>query len=100
MCGRHTLLPTSLKTIIPFEQTGNAWFRGGFADVWKGVHGGRDVAVKVLRMYASGDSKRVIQVSCQLCFVLACLHADSALYRGSARRLLYGKPCGIRTSYL
>ena len=73
MCGRHALLPTSMKTPVPFEQTGNALCRGGFADVWKGEHCGRDVAVKVLRTYSGGDLRKVLGLSCCLCFLLcAC----------------------------
>ena len=64
MCGRGALLPTSLKVPISFEQTGNPLFRGGFADVWKGEHYGRDVAVKVIRIYSDSDLQRVIGVSC------------------------------------
>ena len=100
MCGRHALLPTSLKTPISSEQTGNALYRGGSADVWKGVHDGRDVAVKVLRTYTSGELLGVIKASCWLCYVPVCLRADSAPCRDSARKLLYGKPCDIRTSCL
>ena len=63
MCGRHALLPTTLRTQISFEQTGDVLYRGGFADVWKGEHCGRDVAVKVLRTYSNGDLRKVIGVS-------------------------------------
>ena len=38
-------------------------YRGGFADVWKGEHCGRDVAVKVLRIYSDSDLQRVAGVS-------------------------------------
>ena len=100
MCGRHALLPTSLKTPISFEQTGNALYRGGSADVWKGIHDGQDIAVKVLRTYTNGDLQRLIKVSCWLHSVPTCLCADGILYRGSAGRLLYGKLSGIRTFYL
>ena len=100
MCGRHGLLPTSLKAPIPFEQTGDALYRGGCADVWKWVHAGQDVAVKVIRTYISEDLQRVIKVSCWLCSGAVWLCANSALYRGSARRLLCGKPSNIQMSYL
>jgi len=63
MCGRHALLPTSLKVPVSFEQTGHALYRGGFADVWKGEHCGRDVAVKVIRIYSDSDLHRVVGVS-------------------------------------
>ena len=63
MCGRHTLLPATLKTSIPFKRTGDAMFRGGFADVWREEHRGRDVAVKVIRIYSNSELQRVIGVS-------------------------------------
>ena len=66
ICSRHALLPTSLKAPISFERTGDAMYRGGFADVWKGKHCGRDVAVKVLRTYSNGDLQKVMGVSCYL----------------------------------
>jgi len=64
MCGRHAVLPKTLKTPISFERTGDALYRGGFADVWKGEHCGRDVAVKVIRIYSDSELQRVIGVSC------------------------------------
>ena len=62
MCGRHALLPTALKIPVSFERTGDALYRGGFADVWKGEHCGLDVAVKVIRIYSDSDLQRVIGV--------------------------------------
>ena len=99
MCGRHRLLPTTLKTPISSEPTGNALCRGGFADVWKVEHCGRDVAVKVLRTYSNGDLQKVLGVSCWLCSFPVFLHADSAVCRDSVRKLSCGKPSAIRTSY-
>ena len=64
MCGRHAVLPTTLKIPISFERTGNALYRGGFADVWKGKHCERDVAIKVIRVYSGGDLQKVIGVGC------------------------------------
>ena len=64
MCSHHALLPTALKIPVSFERTGDALYRGGFADVWKGEHCGRDVAVKVIRIYSDSDLQRVIGVSC------------------------------------
>ena len=44
MCGGHALLPTALNIPVSYERTGDALYRGGFADVWKGEHRGREVA--------------------------------------------------------
>ena len=72
ICGRHALLPTTLKTPISVERTGDVMFRGGFADVWKGDHCGRDVAVKVMRIYSESELQRVIGVSYWLCSLFPC----------------------------
>ena len=98
MCGRHALLPTTLKTPISFEPTGNVVYSGGYADVWKGEHCGRDVAVKVIRIYSNNELQRVIGVSRWLRFVPTCLCIDTTLCRGSVRRLSCGKPSGIQMS--
>jgi hypothetical protein len=63
-CGRHALLPRTLEIPICYDRTGVALFRGGFADVWKGEHRGRDVAVKVIRTYSNSDLQKIIGVSC------------------------------------
>jgi len=67
MCGRHALLPTTLKIPVSCGQTGDALYRGGFADVWKGEHCGQEVAIKVIRIYSDSDLQKVIGVSYQLC---------------------------------
>jgi len=36
--------------------------RGGFADVWKGRHEGREVASKVLRIYLTNDFEQIKKV--------------------------------------
>jgi hypothetical protein len=64
-CGRHALLPRTLKIPDCGDRTGVALFRGGFADVWKGEHRGRHVAVKVIRTYSNSDLQKIIGVSCR-----------------------------------
>ena len=66
-CGCHALLPRTLKVSASYDRTGAASFRGGFADVWKGKHRGRDVAVKVIRTYSNSDLQKIVGVSCWLC---------------------------------
>ena len=63
-CGRHALLPTRLKILVSYDQTGDAMYRGGFADVWKGKHCDKDVAVKVIRTYSNADLQKIIGVIC------------------------------------
>ena len=43
---------------------------GGFADVWKGSHEGKDVAAKVLRLYTTSDFERARNVGNTQPFVL------------------------------
>ena len=96
MCGRYALLPRTLEIPICYDRTGVALFSDGFADVWKGKHCGRDVAVKVLRTYSSSDLQKITGVGPRLCFLSTCRCADQALDRGSAKKSLRGKPSGIQ----
>jgi hypothetical protein len=66
MCGRHALLPRGLRITVCYDQTGAVLYRGGFADVRKGEHCGRDVAVKVLRTYSDDDLQKLIGVGHRL----------------------------------
>ena len=62
MCGRNSLLPTVLQIPDCRSPASVALYRGGFGDVWKGEHYGREVAVKVLRIYSTSDLQRIIGV--------------------------------------
>ncbi|KAF9649062.1 kinase-like protein [Thelephora ganbajun] len=64
-CGHHKLVPATLKIPICYDRTSHALYKGGFADVWKGEHRGRDVAVKVIRMYSTSDLKKVVGRFCK-----------------------------------
>jgi hypothetical protein len=77
MCGRHALLPRTLKIQVCCDGTGTALYRGVFADVWKGQHCGRDVAVKVIRTYSDDDLQTVIDVRFWSYFLSMCLCADT-----------------------
>ena len=81
VCRRHALLPRVLQIPVRYDRTRDALFRGGFADVWKGEHDGREVAVKVLRTYATSDFQKIIGVGCSLCSLFACKPTDSAVQR-------------------
>jgi hypothetical protein len=39
-------------------------YRGGFGDVFKDQYQGREVAVKVLRVYGTSDFKKIRKVGC------------------------------------
>ena len=40
-----------------YDPTDDALYRGGYADVWKGEYRGREVAVKVIRLYWKGSQR-------------------------------------------
>jgi len=73
-----------MKVTVWYDRTNAALYRGGFADVWKGVYRGRDVAVKVIRTYSNSDLQKIVGVSYWL--FSACLCTDRAPCRGSARK--------------
>jgi len=65
MCARHTLVPRSLKIESFDDSPGVLLYRGGFGDVSKRTYQGREVAVKVLRTYATSDLQNITRVGCQ-----------------------------------
>ena len=40
-------------------------YHGGFAEIWKGKHQGREVAVKVLKVYKTSNLVKIIKVDSQ-----------------------------------
>lgn len=67
MCGRHTLLPNTLKIPLCYDPTSGAFDRGACGDLWAGKYHGRGVAVKVMRVYSKDDLRRIGGVSFLLC---------------------------------
>jgi len=67
-----------MKIPVWCDQTGRAFYRGGFADVWKGKYRNQDVVMKVLRTYSTSDLQKVIGVGCWLPSLFACQHANRA----------------------
>ena len=47
---------------VCYDRTRVALYKGGFADVWKGEYRGREVAVKVIRLYSRDVLEGVINV--------------------------------------
>ena len=84
ICGRQALLPRSLQIPLCYDRSDSPLYRGGYADVWKGEHRGRHVAVKVLRVYSTSDFDKITSVGP---FGLSEIPADSVdACRCSARR--------------
>ena len=65
ICGRQGLLPKSVQIPLCYNRTDPPLYRGGFAEVWKGKHQGREVAVKVLKVSEASDLAKVTKVSSQ-----------------------------------
>lgn len=68
-CGRHSVLPRSLQLPFCYDRQGFALHSGGFADVWKGEHCGREVAVKVIRAPSYKDLEKIVGVGHLLCYI-------------------------------
>ena len=64
VCGNHGLLPRASEIRVSYNHASCSAYRGGYADVWKGKHCERDVAVKVIRIYTKTDLQKAIGVSC------------------------------------
>ena len=65
VCGRQGLLPSSVQIPLCYNRTDPPLCHGGFAEVWKGKHQGREVAVKVLKISTTSDLAKVTKVSSQ-----------------------------------
>jgi hypothetical protein len=62
ICGRQALLPKSLTIPLCYNPTETPLCHGGFADVWKGQCDGREVAVKVLKVYRTSNFEKIRKV--------------------------------------
>ena len=63
-CALHSLLPESLQIKVEYDPTTFPHAHGGFAFVWKGKCGNREVAVKVLKTDSKKDIQKIVRVSC------------------------------------
>lgn len=64
ICGHHRLLPASYKLTSGLRKGDRPIGNGGFAEVWKGSYNGRQVAIKVLKVYETSDMEDIGRVSC------------------------------------
>ena len=72
MCGRHALLPRSLQIPLCYNRLDTPLYDGGSANVWRGNHEGRPVAVKALKVYQSSNIVRIRSVG-SFCMVRVCI---------------------------
>ena len=61
-CARCALFPRSLRIELCDNPDGAVMYRGGFGDVSKREYQGREVAVKMLRIYTSSDPQKIIRI--------------------------------------
>ena len=71
-CGNHALLPRSVQISLRYNRADAPRYQGGFGEVWKAEHEGRDVAVKVLKVYMTSDLVKITRVG-SLAFWWACV---------------------------
>lgn len=64
-CGRHSLLPETLRVPTCYDRAGYPLHWGRYADVWKGTCHNQDVAVKVIRTYSNEDFHKVVRRFCK-----------------------------------
>ncbi|KAF9646800.1 kinase-like protein [Thelephora ganbajun] len=83
ICGRQALLPRSLQIPLRYSRLDNPLYQGGCADVWKGEHQGRRVAVKVLRVYAISNFDEITKVLQGGCYMEDSLPSKRATIVGS-----------------
>ena len=65
ICAHNALFPRSLRIELRDNRDNIVLYRGGFGDVSKREHQGRDVAIKRLRIYDTSDLQKVIRVGRQ-----------------------------------
>ena len=56
------MLPRSVQIPLCYNRMDAPLYHGGFAEVWKGEHQGREVAVKVLKVYVTSDLVKITKV--------------------------------------
>ncbi|KAF9642812.1 kinase-like protein [Thelephora ganbajun] len=65
ICGRQALLPRSVQIPLCYDQADTPLYHGGYAEVWKGRHQEREVAVKVLKVYSTSDFDQITRRFCK-----------------------------------
>ena len=63
MCSRQRMVPKSMLAGEHLNGELIEEYEGGHATIYRGVHEGRPVAVKVMRVYATSDSDKCCSVN-------------------------------------
>ena len=67
MCSHYVLIPRSIQIPFYYDRTEDPRYEGGLAKVWKGEHNGIEVAVKVLKVFATSDLVKIKRVGFPVC---------------------------------
>ncbi|KAF9644752.1 kinase-like protein [Thelephora ganbajun] len=79
ICGRQALLPISLQIPLCYDPMAIPECSGGFADVWKGRHDGREVAAKALRVHSTNNLDQIRKRFCREVVTWRTLHHPNVL---------------------
>jgi hypothetical protein len=92
LCSSQETLPKPCILPIELETTDPPHAKGGFADVWKVTHDGRDLAFKVLRLPAQVDGAALLRFKVRHDIFLRTGHIDEVycLSEIFVKRLCYG----------
>ena len=66
------MLPRSVQIPLCYNRMDAPRYHGGFAEVWKGEYQGREVAVKVLKVYVTSDLVKITKVNSPYLSKSAC----------------------------
>lgn len=94
MCSRQRSIPTSMVIMNCDDEEPNPARIGGHADVFRGVHRGCRVAIKVLRVNSGNPDRQHVGL-----FVLQSGRSDpnSTTHRGSVEKPLLGNTSNTQT---
>jgi hypothetical protein len=66
ICGGQGILPRSIKIPLRYDEADAPQYHGGYSEVWKGEYLGREIAIKVLKVYQTSNFKKITRVSYRL----------------------------------
>ena len=98
MCSRQRTIPDSMRIGNCLNGELIEEYDGGQANIFRGKHKGRPVAVKIMRLYLTSDFHKCLSVK-TLPPYLAEVTSDHSVSRYSAEKLPRGDIFDTQTSY-